>query len=258
MDSSMKNIKKAWMSSLSFLDNCYINSAILIILFLYCTTIFDNINSAVGNSYNYSFVKIIVLLIIVYVAPKDTTVAIFLALTYVISIIYMNSSAEPFRSSSHSSSNQVSNNKRTAEHFMDDDEDFRGGHGVPGQGGHGVHPNKPHNKGNFKGGSGGHGGHPSKSHNKDKKEHFFPFPDKSDLDANSFNSNKVSNNEQHSNMSNSLSAADCMLNYEPKHESVGNVCAPVATFTNELNAQGLNYPEGFDFPGATGSPLMQN
>ena len=34
MDSSMKNIKKAWMSSLSFLDNCYINSAILIILFL--------------------------------------------------------------------------------------------------------------------------------------------------------------------------------------------------------------------------------
>ena len=46
----------------------------------------------------------------------------------------------------------------------------------------------------------------------------------------------------------------CMQNYVPKFESVGNVCSPTATFKNELNAQGLNFPEGFNSPDI-GSPL---
>ena len=37
-----------------------------------------------------------------------------------------------------------------------------------------------------------------------------------------------------------------MKEYTPKFEAVGNVCEPVATFKGELNAQGLNFPEGFD------------
>ena len=86
---NMKNFKKAWMSSLSFLDNSYVNTSICIILVLYCSTIFDNINAFVGNLYNYSVIKIIVLLLIVYTSQKDTNIAILLAMSYLISISYM-------------------------------------------------------------------------------------------------------------------------------------------------------------------------
>jgi hypothetical protein len=48
--------------------------------------------------------------------------------------------------------------------------------------------------------------------------------------------------------------SSCMDMYVPHYESVGNVCEPTATFKNELNAQGLNYPEGFDSI-TSGSPL---
>jgi hypothetical protein len=260
MDNSVKNIKKAWMSSLSFLDNCYVNTAILIILFLYCTTIFDNINSAVGSSYNYSIVKIIVLLLIVYIAPKDTTIAILLAMTYIISLIYMHNS-EAFSSmmpsynmksenesfnNNMTSENELFNNTMTSEnelfnnHMKAENETYRNKMTAENE----SYRNKmiAENE-SFK-----------------NKEHFFPFIDQQDSNGNNFKSNEVSSEQKNYNnqMSNSLSTADCMLNYVPQTEAVGNVCAPVATFTNELNAQGLNFPEGFDFPGTTGSPLIQN
>lgn len=85
----MKNFKKTWTGSLSFLDNNIVNAIIVIILILYSSTIFDNINSYIGNLYNYSIIKIIVLLLIIYIAPKDTTIAILLAISYLVSINYM-------------------------------------------------------------------------------------------------------------------------------------------------------------------------
>jgi hypothetical protein len=87
---SIKNIKKIWLGSLGFLDNCYINSIIVIILLLYCSTIFENINSFIGNLYNFSIIKLLVLLVIVYVTPKDPTIGILLGLSYIISINYLN------------------------------------------------------------------------------------------------------------------------------------------------------------------------
>ena len=63
---NMKNINKMWINSLSFLDNSVINSIIVIILVLYSSTIFDNINSFIGNIYSYSIVRIIILLLTVY------------------------------------------------------------------------------------------------------------------------------------------------------------------------------------------------
>jgi len=86
---NMKNFKKTWTGSLSFLDNNIVNAIIVIILVLYSSTIFDNINSYIGNLYNYSIIKIIVLLLIIYIAPKDTTIAILLAVSYLVSINYM-------------------------------------------------------------------------------------------------------------------------------------------------------------------------
>lgn len=43
-----------------------------------------------------------------------------------------------------------------------------------------------------------------------------------------------------------LNKKDCMENYPNKNEDVGNLCTPVSTFNNELNAQGLNNIIGYN------------
>ena len=87
--SNINNLKKMWLNSLSFLDNCTINSIIVIILLLFASKIFKNINHFVGKLYNYSIIRVIVLLLIIYVAPKDVTIAILLSICYIISLHYM-------------------------------------------------------------------------------------------------------------------------------------------------------------------------
>jgi len=82
----MIDIKKIWLNSLSFLDNQYIYASLLIILFLYSTLLFQNINTYIGNFYKYTFFRLFILLLIIYIAPKDITLAIFLAVTYLLSI----------------------------------------------------------------------------------------------------------------------------------------------------------------------------
>ena len=49
-------------------------------------------------------------------------------------------------------------------------------------------------------------------------------------------------------------SSDCKSLYTPQFESVGDVCNTVNTFNNELNAQGLNSPEGFN-TNVIGAPL---
>ena len=209
-----KNFKKVWMNSLSFLDDSMIQSVISIVLVLYCSTIFDNINSFIGNLYNYSFVKLIILLLIVYVSPKDTTIAVLLGVSYVISLSYA-----------------VNN-----EYFN---------------------------------------GNSSESENESENEYFFPL-DQNTLEQNTLEQNTseevpVMNNEQYMNSSEMIENEQnneqyensdedvnyeekCMQNYTPMYEAVGDVCSPTETFKKELNAQGLNYPEGFNH-GVYGSPL---
>jgi hypothetical protein len=89
---NVKNMKKLWLNSLSFLDNSTLNGIIVVILFLYTSQIFSNINSFVGNFYNLDVIRVIVLLLIIYIAPKDTTIAILLALSYCVSLHYMMNS----------------------------------------------------------------------------------------------------------------------------------------------------------------------
>jgi hypothetical protein len=96
MDNNIKNFKKIWMNSLFFLDNPIVNVIIVVVLFLYVSCLFDNINNFVGNLYNFSIVRIIVLLLIIYVSPKDTTIAILLTLSYIISVNYMVNNEETF------------------------------------------------------------------------------------------------------------------------------------------------------------------
>lgn len=212
---NMKNIKKMWDNSLSFLDNSVINSIIVVILVLYSSTIFDNINSFIGNIYNFSIVKLVVLLLIIYVAPKDTTIAILLAVSYLVSLNYMVPNETfvtgeehkqvlmpPYYPSSNNTPSQEEQKKMTV------------------------------------------------------TESFFPIvnTDESSFDLRLKNVNMDTRNFEPTERVTNLKPDSCMQNYSPEYEAVGDVCAPTATFKNELNAQGLNFPEGFNSP-VSGSPL---
>lgn len=184
MDNSIKNIKKIWVNSLSFLDNSVINSIIVIILILYSSGIFENINTLIANIYEFSLIRLFILLLIVYLAPKDITIAILLALSYVISVHYM---------------------KR-------------------------------------------------KDYFSNLKENFFNFNKVEDSNPIFKQPVLPSQDESSSEIDNRLPNKACMQMYEPKFQEVSNVCSPVATYKDEFNAQGLNFPEGFNSPNV-GAPL---
>jgi len=190
---AMKNFKKTWINSLSFLDNSIIHASIVIILIFYSSTIFSNINSFVGNLYNFSIVKLIVLVLIVYIAPKDTAIAVLLAVSYIVSLTYM-----------------VNN-----ENFTTQEEEH------------------------------------AKKMKEPLRESFFPLTNLN-TEQDSSSEYVMQNNTRDAKKMDTK--ASCLKSYTPQFESVGDVCSPTATFKNEFNAQGLNYPEGFNSP-VTGSPL---
>jgi hypothetical protein len=87
---TLKTVKNIWTKSLSVLDNQYVNLTLVIVLILYISKMFENINEVINGLYQYSFIKLLVLLIIVYVADKDTNIAILLGISYVMSLKNMN------------------------------------------------------------------------------------------------------------------------------------------------------------------------
>jgi hypothetical protein len=91
----MKSLGKGISGSLSCMDNIYVKVVIYVVLILYSSTIFENINMYVGSLYKYSFVKIIILLLIVALSMKCPTMGILLAISYVISIIYEKQGQRP-------------------------------------------------------------------------------------------------------------------------------------------------------------------
>jgi hypothetical protein len=249
---NLKNFKKVWINSLSFLDNSIVHAVIAIVLVLYCSTIFDNINSFIGNLYNFSIIKLVVLSLIVYVSPKDTTIAILLALSYVISLSYMvnneyfNSSMTPspqmgsvppsppqMGSMQQPSSSQMGSMQQPSSSQM-------GSMQQPSSSQMGsMQP-------------------PSSSGSKKNVvESFFPMQHSDSTSVNfdpMINKKIMKNNIKEESPEKINYDKSCMQTYTPMFESVGNVCSPTATFKNELNAQGLNYPEGFNHP-VHGSPL---
>lgn len=86
----MNYIKNQIIKSLSILDNCYVNFSVVVILILYCSLLFTNINAAGGVLYKSVIVRFIILLLISYLAHKDTNIAILLAIAYLISVKYMS------------------------------------------------------------------------------------------------------------------------------------------------------------------------
>jgi hypothetical protein len=210
----MKNINKVWVNSLSFLDNSIVKSVIIIILVLYSSSIFDNINSFVGNIYNFSIVRLLILLVIVYVSPKCPTIGILLGISYVISLSYMVNN-ENFIAPYPGSEEENQNNYKNV---------------MVDRSVHAIEPFFP-------------------LVNEDDKSKSF------DMRLKNTNVNTRSNSsEEHRPSGNVNVPESCMQNYAPRFESVSDVCTPTATFKNELNAQGLNFPEGFDHT-VNGSPL---
>jgi hypothetical protein len=222
----IKNINKVWVNSLSFLDNSIVKSVIIIILVLYSSSIFDNINSFVGNIYNFSIVRLLILLVIVYVSPKCPTIGILLGISYVISLSYMvnNENFAPFQDNKFNyspvspTSVQEENQNNYKRNVMVD-------RSVPA-----IEP-------------------------------FFPLVNEDDtsksFDMRLRNTNvntRSNSNQEHRPSGNVNVPESCMQNYTPQFETVSDVCTPTATFKNELNAQGLNFPEGFNHT-VNGSPL---
>ena len=249
---NMKNLKKMGMNSLNFLDNCYVNSAIIVILLLYSSELFENVNSFVGNWYHSAIVRIIVLLLIIFIAQKDITIAILLTISYIVSLHYKMSN-ENFISSKQMNINQVLGEEYSLQAMQQPVQQK-----IAQQE---VIMNKPKqkiiSKENYK--SKEHffplnstGTTPSDFIVNPTKENFFPLMN-NDTKINmqqTDNSSQISNEVSNSN----LNKNECLNNYTPRFEEVGDICAPTATFQNELNAQGLNFPEGFDSAGM-GSPL---
>jgi hypothetical protein len=77
-------------------------------------------------------------------------------------------------------------------------------------------------------------------------EHFFPMQNAYEQPPLNLKKKLMKNNTQEEIYENVNYDDECLQNYVPMFESVGDVCSPTATFKNELNAQGLNYPEGYN------------
>jgi hypothetical protein len=95
MKMDMKGLQKGVSGSLNCMDNIYVKVIIYVVLILYSSTIFENINMYVGSLYKYSFVKIIVLLLIVALSMKCPAMGILLAISYLVSIIYEKQGQRP-------------------------------------------------------------------------------------------------------------------------------------------------------------------
>ena len=247
---SLKNIEKAWMSSLSCLDNTYVSSIIVFVLVLFLSGIFHNINMFFAGLHKMALFRILVILLVIYIFPKNHLIAILLLACYVLSQHNADVSKEMFATMTKPNGSQKMRQIPSEEHRMVTSEEHRMATSEEHM------PVKMVSKG------------PTMSKKQEKMpseespilkrtiESFIPMSGGVDSEStfSTPSKEKSSSHPKHNVPSSNLSQADCMKLYTPHFESVGNVCQPTATFQNELNAQGLNYPEGFDDV-TIGSPL---
>jgi hypothetical protein len=267
MDSSIKNLKKLWLSSLSFLEHNIVYSVIVFIVVIYTLGLFDGINSFIGGLYNYLIIRFIVIILIIWIAPKDPTLAILLALSYAVSLHYLSSS-ETFVapvSEEHHKMNLpgiLYPNMATNESFLSQVSEEHNRVKIP-------YPMKPTNESfssKYSNMQEEHSkiisteeDHSKKKHHKKSQqtsEHFFPLMNSTQENFFPLINQNESNNTEPAQLEKQNNSNSCSDMYVPQYETVGNVCDTVATFQGELNAQGINTnsPEGFNST-VIGSPL---
>jgi hypothetical protein len=247
MDKNMKNFDKSWMDSLSFIDNTYVKVTLCTILVLYSSTYFENINMYVGSLHkSYKFLNLLVLLLILYISKKCATIGILLGISYVISIHYMTTKenfnsgvTERFTESNPDSElENFADADSELENFADDD-----GNEFESFVDDGAEPEPEVEKFND-----------NEGEDAIITEPFFPGINISD-EYNNSNEYNISNNNNVRRVEKvENKKEDCKSLYTSRFENISDVCSPVNTFKDSLNAQGLNSPEGYNSL-TIGSPL---
>ena len=246
------NFSKGLRNSLKFLDNEFVYWIIVIILFLYNTCIFMNINDFFSNMYEFGIVRVIILLLILYVSQKSYLIALLLAMSYLLSVKfnkenfetmmnrdsmdnaeYDGESDEPINQH-HSEEMENYNNNLIDSRAMDfNAEDQK--MGVDNQ-----FNNQPSDE------MEGFNNNLFVSRRMDFNEEDQDMGVKNQFDDSKMKETFASEESSNSMMDNSLNKTECLQNYNPEHQKVGDLCKPVATFEGEYNAQGLNYPIGYN------------
>ncbi len=214
----MKNLSKMWTDSLKFLDNTYVSSIIIFVLFLLVTALFTNINHEVKKLMRSNIFRVIVVLAIIWVAPKNVTIAILLGILYCMSM--------------HSFSLKGLLGRMGIERF----EGTEGGEGGE---------DKDEEKEGFESGDGGDGGedkdeekegfenYDENFENEDNIEGFLPFLSNSQYEANFAPAQQAP-------------SVNCLSTDPNQFDLVGEPCNAVATFEGEYNAQGMEPIMGFN------------
>ena len=314
----IKNFAKGLTNSLKILDNQYVYCIIVVILFLYNSLLFININDFFSNIYKFGIVRVIVLLLILYTSQKSYLISLLLAMSYILSIYFdrekVHNTENFFNNEEESApkgindminsnnaltydSEKINQNKmmndqnmiNTSNKIESFEDDGRGGgRGGGGRGGGGYagggyaggghkddngdkddgrrHEDKGgervrerfeddgRGRGGGRGGGGGGAIHRREDDgDNDDQERFVAHGEEHMLHGEEQHMMKhqnvmesMSNMNEKNMMNNTLTETECLQNYKPKFDSVGNVCSPVATFNDEFNAQGLNYPIGYN------------
>ena len=232
----IKNFAKGLTNSLKILDNQHVYCIIVVILFLYNSLLFININDFFSNIYKFGIVRVIVLLLILYTSQKSYLISLLLAMSYILSIYFdrekVHNTENFFNNEEDSAPKGIndminSNNALTYDSekintnsMMNDQNMINSSNTIESYAAHGeehtVHSeqNMPHGE-----------------------EHMMKHQNVME---------SMTNMNEKNMMNNTLTETECLQNYKPKFDSVGNVCSPVATFNDEFNAQGLNYPIGYN------------
>lgn len=247
------NFSKGLRNSLKFLDNEFVYWIIVIILFLYNTCIFMNINDFFSNMYEFGIVRVIILLLILYVSQKSYLIALLLAMSYLLSVKFNKENFESMMNSQ--------NSMHDSEYDGESDESIH----------HDNSEEMEKYNNNMIDSSAMDFNAEDQKMGVDNQ-----FADKTSDEMEGFNNNLFTSrsmdfneedqdmgvnnqfadskmketftSEESSNsmMDNSLNRTECLQNYDPEHQKVGDLCKPVATFEGEYNAQGLNYPIGYN------------
>lgn len=247
------NFSKGLRNSLKFLDNEFVYWIIVIILFLYNTCIFMNINDFFSNMYEFGIVRVIVLLLILYVSQKSYLIALLLAMSYLLSVKFNKENFESMMNSQDSMNNSEYDGESDEPIHQDNSEemekynnnmidsramDFNAEDqkmGVDNQ-----FADKPSDE------MEGFNNNLFTSRSMDFNEEDQDMGVNNQFGDSKMKETFTSEESSNSMMDNSLNRTECLQNYDPEHQKVGDLCKPVATFEGEYNTQGLNYPIGYN------------
>tara|TARA_Y200000002_G_C22550161_1_gene607862 strand:+ start:179 stop:964 length:786 start_codon:yes stop_codon:yes gene_type:complete len=249
VDTSLEKLDKCVLNSLSFLDNKNVYVSIVFVLFLFNTCLFTNINNYVSEVYQNSIVKVLMLLLIIYVSRKSYVIGLLLALSYVISLNYktiMENFVSGYDSGDkllHELKDNTQTNSEPNESFMNhlpsENESFMN-HPPSENESFMNHP--PSENETFMGDL------PSENETfmgdlSSENESFMNHPSS---ENETFMSDLSSENESFMNESIKEKKNCSTIKDATKHQEVNDLCKPVNTFNNSLNAQGINNITGYE------------